>query len=340
MAGPAAVALRTAWETHCIEAIGGDKLARRKNICSAQDKMSRKFDYLGDVEAFIAVVEHGSFTAGAVALSTTPSVLSRAIARLEARLGRQLLQRTTRRLGLTEAGRLYLEQARSAFVLLDEAERDVQGQEGELTGRVRMSVPTTYGHYRLPPLLARFARQYPRVQIELNITNRNVDLVAEGFDLAIRLGHLPDSGLVARKLQDESLLLVASPAYIERAGAPQTLEDLRQHVCLPFVMPRTGRLAPWVFRDGGHDVDWVPTSAIEISDDVLGVVSLAEQGVGICQSYEFIVRDRMDRGRLVELLPLLRGRTRPFSVVYAPHRRQSAAARAMIELLTEADDAV
>lgn len=301
--------------------------------------MSRKFDYLGDVEVFIAVVEHGSFTAGAVALSTTPSVLSRAVTRLEARLGRQLLQRTTRRVGLTEAGRLYLEQVRSAFSLLDEAERDVQGQEGELAGRVRLSVPTSYGHYRLPPLLAQFARQYPRVQIEVNITNRNVDLVAEGFDLAIRLGHMPDSGVVARKLEDAALLVVASPDYLGRMGTPQTLEDLQRHLCLPFIMPRTGRLAPWVFRDGDRDVDWLPSSSIEISDDVLGVVSLAEQGVGLCQSYEFIVRDRMQRGRLVEVLPQLRGRSRPFSVIYAPHRRQSAAARAMIDLLTsEAGD--
>lgn len=296
--------------------------------------MSRKFDYLGDVEVFIAVVEHGSFTAAAVALSTTPSVLSRAVTRLEARLGRQLLQRTTRRVGPTEAGRVYLEQARSAFSLLDDAERDGRGQEGDLTGRVRMSVPTTYGHYRLPSLLARFTQQYPRVQVELNITNRNVDLIAEGFDLAIRLGQLPDSGLVARKLEDAALLLVASPDYLHRRGRPQTLEALQRHQCLPFIMPRTGRIAPWVFRDEGRDIDWLPASAIEISDDVLGVVSLAEQGMGICQSYEFIVRDRIERGQLVEVLPHLRGRTRPFSVLFAPHRRQSAATRAMIDLLT------
>ena len=295
--------------------------------------MSRKFDYLGDVEVFLAVVEHGSFTAGAVALSTTPSVLSRAVTRLEARLGRQLLQRTTRRVGLTDAGRLYLEQVRTAFGLLDDAERDVQGQDGALAGRVRLSVPTTYGHYRLPPVLARFAQQYPQVQVELNITNRNVDLVAEGFDLAIRLGQLPDSGLVARKLEDVPLLLVAAPDYLQRRGTPQTLDDLQQHLCLPFVMPRTGRLAPWIFRGDGRDVDWLPRSSIETSDDVLGVVSLAEQGIGICQSYEFIVRERLQRGQLVEVLPQLRGRSRPFSVIYAPHRRQSAAARAMIELL-------
>ncbi|WP_404653104.1 LysR family transcriptional regulator [Raoultella terrigena] len=298
--------------------------------------MSRKFDYLGDVEVFITVVEHGSFTAGAVALSTTPSVLSRSVSRLEVRLGRQLLQRTTRRVSLTEAGRLYLEQARAAFTLLDEAGRDAQGQEGELTGRVRLSVPTTYGHYRLPPLLARFARQYPQVQVELNITNRNVDLVAEGFDLAIRLGQLPDSGLVARKLEDAALLLVASPDYLQRMGTPRTLEELQRHLCLPFVMPRTGRLAPWVFRDGGDDVDWLPASSIKTSDDVLGVVSLAERGMGICQSYEFIVRERMQRGQLIEVLPQYRGRSRPFSVIYAPHRHQSAATRAMIDLLTSA----
>lgn len=296
--------------------------------------MSRKFDYLGDVEVFIAVVEHGSFTAAAVALSTTPSVLSRAVSRLETRLGRQLLQRTTRRVGLTEAGRVYLEQARSAFSLLDEAERDGQGQEGDLTGRVRMSVPTTYGHYRLPPLLARFSQHYPRVQVDLNITNRNVDLIAEGFDLAIRLGQMPDSGLVARKLEDAALLLVASPAYLHRMGTPQTLDDLHRHMCLPFILPRTGRIAPWVFREDERDVDWLPASPIETSDDVLGVVSLAEHGMGICQSYEFIVRDRIQRGQLVEVLPHLHGRSRPFSVIFAPHRRQSAATRAMIDLLT------
>jgi DNA-binding transcriptional LysR family regulator len=171
------------------------------------------------------------------------------------------------------------------------------------------------------------------VQVELNITNRNVDLVAEGFDLAIRLGQLPDSGLVARRLEDAPLLLVAAPDYLQRRGTPQTLDDLQQHLCLPFVMPRTGRLAPWIFRDGARDVDWLPRSSIETSDDVLGVVSLAEQGIGICQSYEFIVRKRLQRGQLVEVLPQLRGRSRPFSVIYAPHRRQSAAARAMIELL-------
>ena len=123
---------------------------------------------------------------------------------------------------------------------------------GRGTQRVRLSVPTTYGHYRLPPLLQRFAMQYPRVQVELNITNRNVDLVAEGFDLAIRLGTLPDSGLAARKLEDAALCLVASPEYLRRAGAPRSLEELASHTCVPFVMPSTDRVAPWACQWRGR----------------------------------------------------------------------------------------
>lgn len=325
-------------ERHFITAAAADKLGVWEIICSAEDQISRQFDYLGDIEAFLAVAEQESFTAGAAMLSTTPSVLSRAVTRLENRLGAQLLRRTTRRVNLTAAGRQYLEQARAAFSLLGEAERELQGQGEILTGRLRMSVPTTYGHYRLPALLARFTRAYPRVQVELNITNRSVDLVAEGFDLAIRLGEFADSGLVARKLADEALCLVASPDYLARAGVPATIADLQGHSCLPFIMPRTGRIAPWVFRDGGRDIEWTAPSTVEVSDDVLGVVSLAMAGIGIGQSYDFIVREHLAQGRLVEVLPGLRGRSRPFSVLYAPHRRQSGAIRAMIDVLTAAQD--
>ncbi|PSH65248.1 LysR family transcriptional regulator [Phyllobacterium sophorae] len=298
--------------------------------------MGRRFDHLGDVEVFVTVVEKGSMTGGAIALSTTPSVLSRAISRLEARLGIQLMRRTTRRLSLTDAGRAYLEQARAAFSLIDDAERAIQGPEGALlTGHVRISVPTTYGHYRLPAMLDRFMRAYPEVHIELSITNRNVDLVAEGYDLAIRLGPLPDSGLVARKLEDAPLRLVAAPHYLERVGAPRTIEDLADHQCLPFVMPSTGRCAPWLFRVDDRDVDWTPPGRIRVFDDVLGVVSLAEHGLGICQTYDFIVRDRIDQGRLVDVLEYARGRSRPFSIIFAPHRRLSAATRALIDFLAK-----
>jgi len=297
--------------------------------------MTRRFDHLADVEAFVSVAQRGSISAGAIALGTTPSVLSRALSRLERRLGVQLLRRSTRRLSLTEAGQQYLEQARAAFGLIEEVERSIQQDDSTaLGGRVRLSVSTTYGHYRLPAALQRFAAQHPQVQVELSIANRNVDLVAEAFDLAIRLGELPDSGLAARKLEDAALCLVAAPDYLRRAGTPQALDELALHQCLAFVMPSSGRLGSWALRDAaGRDVDWLPGGALQVADDVLGVVSLAEAGAGICQTYDFVARQRLASGRLVEVLPQSRGRSRPFSLIYPPHRSLSAASRALIATL-------
>jgi DNA-binding transcriptional LysR family regulator len=287
--------------------------------------MSRKYDHLSDVETFVTVVERGSLTAAAVAMSTTPSVISRALARLEARLGTQLLRRTTRSLGLTDAGRLYLEQTRTALSLIDDAERAVQAEGGEVTGRLRISAPTT--------LLQQFAERYPAVRVELNISNRNVDLAAENFDFAIRQGVLKDSGMIARKLEDAQLVLVCSPAYVQRRGLPRDLNALAAHDCLTFLLPSTGRSFPWQFMRAGEELDWPPESALQVTDDALGTVSLAEAGLGICQTFRFIAQDRLDRGVLVEVLPELKGRSRPFSLIYTPQRRMTAAARAFITCL-------
>ncbi|MHA4870852.1 LysR family transcriptional regulator [Duganella sp. PWIR1] len=295
--------------------------------------MARQFDHMADVEAFITIVDQGTISAAAVALGTTPSVLSRAVARLEARLGVQLMRRTTRRLSVTDAGNLYLEQARSAFGLIADAERAIQGQGGALSGKVRISVPTTYGHYRLPALLRPFMDRHPQVSIELSISNRNVDLVAEGYDMAIRLGELADSGLAAKRLADEAVCLVASPDYLRRAGTPVELAQLAGHACLPFIMPSSGRQAPWLLRENGKDIDWLAPARMQVTDDVLGVVSLAQQGLGICQTYFFVAEERLRNGQLVEVLPSLRGRSRPFSLIYPPHRRMSAASRALIDSL-------
>jgi DNA-binding transcriptional LysR family regulator len=298
--------------------------------------MARQFDHMADVEAFVTIVDKGTISAAAVALGTTPSVLSRAVARLESRLGVQLLRRTTRRLSVTEAGTLYLEQARSAFGLIADAERAIQGRGGELSGTIRISAPTTYGHYRLPPQLRPFMELHPKVVIELSIANRNVDLVDEGYDMAIRLGELADSGLVARRLDDSPVCLVAAPDYLQHAGTPQDLEQLAAHACLPFTLPSTGRQAPWLLRIDGRDVDWLAPPRMRLADDVLGVVSMAQQGLGICQTYRFVVEERLGNGQLVEVLPALRGRSRPFSLIYAPHRRMSAACRALIDSLAPA----
>ncbi|MYN06823.1 LysR family transcriptional regulator [Pseudoduganella aquatica] len=297
--------------------------------------MPRQFDYLGDVEAFLAIADKGTISAAAVSLGTTASVLSRAVARLEARLGVQLMRRTTRRLSLTDAGKSYLEQSRSAFALMADAERSMRDQGGELSGTVRISAPTTYGHYRLPPLLQVFMELHPKVLIELSIANRNVDLVQEGYDMAIRQGALPDSGLIARPLEDAQLCLVAAPAYLARAGVPADIASLERHACLSFTMPSTGKPAAWHLRDKGADVDWQPLPRMHIADDVLGVVTMAQQGLGICQTYRFVADERLRSGQLVAVLPQHWGRSRPFSLIYPPHRSLSAASRALIATLTD-----
>jgi DNA-binding transcriptional LysR family regulator len=299
--------------------------------------MARRFDHLADVEALLRVVDEGSLTNAAVVLGTTPSVLSRSIARLEARLGAQLLRRTTRSQSLTDAGRLYVDETRQAFALVEKAEQAICGRtpREELTGRVRLSVPTSYGHCRLAPMLATFAGRHPRVQVELNITNRNVDLAAEGYDLAIRSGPLPDSSMVARTLEEGRLILVASPGYARGAGALDTFADLQRQRCIAFVRPSTGRVIPWLLRVDGKDVDWVPPPAITVSDDVMGLVTLAVQGMGVATCPELMAAERIAAGQLVQVLPALGGRTRAFSLVYAPHRGLSPAARALIDLLVE-----
>ncbi len=220
-----------------------------------------------------------------------------------------------------------------AFQLIDHAERVVQGEQLQISGKIKLSVPTTYGHYRLPPLLEKFLLQYPDIQIEISISNRNVDLIAEGFDLAIRQGHLPNSSLVARPLELAPLQLVASPDYLKRVGVPQTLEELNHHQCIAFELPSSGKITPWFFKNVDQEIQWTPTNRILVKEDILGVVSLAESGLGICQSYSFIVNEKIRQGKLQPLLEAYSGHTRPFSLLYAQHKHMSSATRALINFL-------
>jgi DNA-binding transcriptional LysR family regulator len=297
--------------------------------------MTRRFDHLSDAEVFITAVEKGTISAGAVSLGTTPTVVSRAIKRLEARLGVQLLRLTTRHMGVTEAGSVYLEKMRIAFSLIADVECSLQTTDGELSGRLRISAPTTYGHFRLPPLLARFSERHPNVQVELCLSNRNVDLIAEHFDLAIRVGILPDSGLVGRTLEEAQLCLVAAPGYLERTGTPHSIADLENHRCLPFIVPSSGRVRPWALMHNGQPLEWTPQGNVSVADDVLGLVSLARSGMGICQSYAFIVREYIDSGQLVELLGEAAGCARTFSIIYPQHRQLPATSRALVKFLVE-----
>ena len=297
--------------------------------------MPRAFDamQLGSIELFCKAAELGGFTSAATALGVTPAAVSRSVGRLEARLGARLFVRTTRQIKLTDDGRLYYQQCQQALQQIAEASRVVAGQQAAPSGVLRISAPTTYAHHRLFPLLPRFMAAHPQVRVEISVCNRNIDFVEDGFDLAIRLGTPQDSRLVARKLEDATLGVFAAPSYIAQHGTPRNLNDLKQHACIQFVLPSTGRALPWLFREGGVDVERTLGGSIKVYDDVLGCLNHARAGGGLVQIYHFIAKDALNRGELVELVKRAGGRSRPFSILYPQNRHMSARVRAFVDFL-------
>lgn len=297
--------------------------------------MPRRFDdvMLGSIELFCLSAEHGGFTAAATVAGVSPAAVSRSVSRLEARLGLRLFQRTTRRIALTEDGRVYYEQCREALSQLIAAEDALGDRRQTLSGPVRISVPTPLGHCRVLPALVRFRERHPQVRIDVHVDNRNIDFVAEGYDLAVRGRTPPDSGLVARKLMDADLVVVAAPAYLDRAGAPESLQALQGHDCIQFELPSSGQPVPWLFRQDGRDIEVETAGGIACSGDLLATVALARLGAGLLQTYRFIVDDDLRAGHLREVLMPFAGRSRVFSLVYPGARHLPLRVRALIDFL-------
>lgn len=299
--------------------------------------MKRHFDdiQLGSIELFCLAAEEGSFTAAALSAGVTPAAVSRSISRLEERLGTRLFVRTTRSIRLTESGRAYFEQCRQALTQLVEAEREVMGKQLEPSGELRISIPTTYGHHRILPLLSRFRERHPGVTIDIHLSNRNIDFVGEGYDLAIRVRAQPDSTLIARHLEDARLVVIATPAYLARVGTPQSLADLGKHDCIQFELPSSGRRISWLFTENGKEREILAEGNYCCSDDVLGGVTLAKHGAGLFQTYRFIVERELEEGTLVEVLQEFGGRSRPFTLLYPHGRHVPLRLRAFIDFLME-----
>jgi len=299
--------------------------------------MSRSFDpvLLSSIELFCKAAELGNFTAAAEAMGVTPAAVSRSVGRLEDRLGLRLFVRTTRRVALTDDGRVYFEQCREALTQIELAERAITEHQVVPSGVLRISVPTAYRHYRVLPSLPKFAALYPSIKIDIHVSNRIVDFVEEGYDLAIRMGEQQDSRLIVRKLEDAALGVFASPGYLKRRGVPKNLDELRQHDCVQFILPSTGRPMSWIFRKDGIDVDFAFESQVRVQQDLLGCVTYARAGGGCFQIYHHVAHDDVVRGDLVEVLQEFRGRTRPFSIVYPQNRHLSAKVRAFVDFIVQ-----
>jgi DNA-binding transcriptional LysR family regulator len=297
----------------------------------------RNFDpvQLGTIELFCKVADLGSFSGAAQAFGLTQGAVSRSVARLEQRLGVRLLQRTTRSIRLTDDGALYRSQCQQAIDQIAEAERAITGHQAEPSGTLRLSAPTTYANFRLMPMLPTFCARYPKVTVEANISNRNVDFFDEGYDLAIRLGEPSDSRLVARRLENATLGIFASPQYLKQHGTPKDLEQLRKHLLIQFILPSTGRGMAWSLREGDHDIDFSFSSRVRVHEDVLGAVHLACAGGGVFQTYHFIADGFVKQGQLVEVMQPFSGRSRPFSVLYPQNRHLSSRVRAFVDFVAE-----
>ncbi len=257
-------------------------------------------DNFTTIPFFIAVVETGSFSNAAKRLAVTKSAVSKRISQFEDELGVRLLNRTTRKLSLTEAGLKYYEYARAAHLLAKEGQDAILKMQDSAQGLLRISVPMVFGRLHISPIIPNFLEQNPHIELHISMDDRVVDLVDEGFDMGIRIGQLTDSSLIARQLSPCTSILCASPIYLQKYGTPLTLDELTQHNCLLYSYYRGG--ATWSF-DGpyGHE-RFLPQGNYKVNNsEVLYEALLA--GVGICQMPTFIVGPAITEGILVPLLP-------------------------------------
>ncbi|GGX94178.1 LysR family transcriptional regulator [Massilia dura] len=283
------------------------------------------------VEAFDAVVAQGGFARAAAVLNMTPSSVSRLVKALEQQLGVRLLNRTTRAMSLTEAGqRFHADSAAALAQLLGACERAAEGA-GEPRGTLRVGAPVAFGRTHVVPHLAAFLARYPEVRVDLLITDRLVDIVAERIHVAIRIGRLEDSTLVSRKLLANRRILAASPGYVARHGMPATVEELGRHECLVSTVNHDGET--WRLHGVQGERAVRPRGRVR-SDNGDAVHRLAVDGMGICFRSAVSLEEDLRAGRLVHVLPAWTGRE---SGVYAiaPSRPMSPAARALSDFLAE-----
>lgn len=290
-------------------------------------------DRFEDLQTFVAVVEAGSFTAAAERLDTAKSAVSRRVSALEERLGVQLLRRTTRRLNLTDSGHSFYEHSARILADLEEAESAIAQEHGELRGALRVALPLSFGLRHMCKPIAAFSHQHPRVEFDLDFNDRRVDLVQEGADLAVRIGHLADSSLIARRIFEARTVVCGSQAYFDKHGLPEKPEDLADHRCLVY-----GNLSDpttWAWRDAdgqGHKVK-VNVAMTASSGDFL--CAAAVEGLGVALQPTFIAGEAISRGDLVPVLTDFEWPVTPAWAVYPPTRHLSYRVREFIDFLAE-----
>lgn len=284
---------------------------------------------------FTAVAERGNFTQAAKKLLISTAQVSRQVSELEQRLNTKLFYRTTRKVTLTEEGQLFYQQCRSILEGLEVAERSLTNLQSTPQGKIKISAPVTYGERHIIPLINEFLMLYPQIQIQVQLSNQRIALVEEGYDLAIRLGQLDDSSLIARRISSRQHFVCASPDYIDQHGKPETISELKQHNCL------LGSADFWLFDDIKSNAKAIrDKKSIRVAGSLrcnsgLGLVDAALKGIGIVQLPDYYLSKHIDNGKLVVLLNDYQREQEGIWALYPQNKYLASKVKFLIDFLTK-----
>jgi len=281
------------------------------------------------VSEFVAVAEAESFTKAAKRLGISTAQVSRQVSALETRMATKLFHRTTRKVSVTEVGRIYYQHCRQVLDGLEEAERAITNLQSTPRGLLKITAPVTYGERTLAPLVNDFIAKYPELEVKVSLTNQKVDLIDEGYDLAIRLGQLEDSSMMAKRLGSRTQYVCASPDYVSTFGIPHSLSELEQHNCL------LGTLDYWRFQENGK------TRNVRVKGNLScnsghALVDAAIKGIGIIQLPDYYVLPHLENGKLIPLLEQNRQPDEGIWALYPHNRHLSPKVRMLLDYLSEA----
>ncbi|MGR5064317.1 LysR substrate-binding domain-containing protein [Photobacterium sp. DNB22_13_2] len=280
------------------------------------------------VSEFVAVAEAESFTAASKQLGISTAQVSRQISALENRLNTKLFYRTTRKVSLTEEGTIYYQHCRRLMDGLEEAERAISDRRDTPQGSLKLTAPYTYGEQYIMPLVVDFMQQYPEVDVNMVLTNQTVDLVEGGYDLAIRLGKLSNSTMMARRLASRTQFVCASPVYLEKFGVPHSLSELRHHNCL------VGNYDHWRFQEAGKERSVKVDGTLRCASGH-ALRDAALKGVGLVQLPDYYISDDLDKGELVTVLDTFREPEEGIWALYPHNRHLSPKVRLLVDFLAE-----
>ncbi len=286
-------------------------------------------DKLNAINLFCKVIETQSFTQAAQQEQISLAMASKLVAQLEEHLNVRLLQRTTRRISPTEAGLLFYQRCQPILNELKDAEACVTNITSTLQGKLTISLPMDFGSRFVAPHLSKFTKTYPHLQLNLEFSDRRVDVVSEGYDLVLRIGKLEDSSIVAKRIAQSRHLIVASPDYLKKHGIPQTSQELQQHACLLYETQHT-----WQFNEHGQIVKFKPQSQV-YSNNGYALVQMAKAGQGIINIPKFLIKNELADGELIPILDHLEQEALDISLLYPNRRYLSPKVKVAIEFFSQ-----